>query len=88
MLIPNNYVMKLIGAKGSKIKEIAARASAAQIKILSEKKDEMNLKDCVVTINGNLKNKQEAIRIILFELEKFRHIENMHNQDFPKKYIK
>lgn len=28
-LIPNNYVMNLIGAKGSKIKEIAARASAA-----------------------------------------------------------
>lgn len=29
LLIPNNYVMKLIGSKGSKIKEIAARASAA-----------------------------------------------------------
>lgn len=47
----------MIGAKGTKIKEIAARASAAQIKILSEKKDELNLKDCVVTINGHLKNK-------------------------------
>lgn len=40
--------MKLIGAKGHKIKEIAAKSSAAQIKIMSKKKDEMNLKDCVV----------------------------------------
>lgn len=85
LLIPNNYVMKLIGSKGSKIKEIAARASAAQIKILSERKDEMNLQDCVVTINGSLNNKQEAARIILYELEKFKSMDKFNQDSFVKR---
>lgn len=62
MLIPNIFVNKLIGANGSMIKEIAAKSSGAQIKILSDKEKERKIKDCVVTVNGSLKNKQKATK--------------------------
>lgn len=48
----------------------------------------MNLKKCVVTINGNLKNKQEAGRIILNELEIFKTMdrENKHYSNRKHSY--
>ena len=37
MLIPSNYVTKLIGQKGYMIRDIIERSGGAQIKILSDK---------------------------------------------------
>jgi len=38
MLIPSGFVTKLIGAKGSMVREIASKAGGAQIKIQSDKR--------------------------------------------------
>ena len=54
------------------IREIAAKSSGAQIKIMSSKEDEKELQDCVVTIAGSLKNKQDACSIIIEQLESFK----------------
>lgn len=39
MLIPANYVTKLIGQKGYMIRDIIDRSGGAQIKILSDKQE-------------------------------------------------
>lgn len=39
MLIPANYVTKLIGQKGYMIRDIIERSGGAQIKILSDKQE-------------------------------------------------
>ncbi len=69
------------------IREIAALSSGAQIKILSNRKDERHLKDCKVTINGGLKNKQEAVKLILKNLEIFKNEDPAFNNQ-PKSYQK
>eukprot|EP01016_Furgasonia_blochmanni_P028723 TRINITY_DN3020_c0_g1_i8.p1 TRINITY_DN3020_c0_g1~~TRINITY_DN3020_c0_g1_i8.p1 ORF type:complete len:294 (-),score=29.70 TRINITY_DN3020_c0_g1_i8:619-1500(-) len=75
MLIPNNYVTKLIGAEGCMIRELAARSGGAQIKILSDKQSEKSsgLQECVVTIAGSLANKQDAACLILEQIETFKN---------------
>jgi len=73
LLIPNNFVTKLIGAKGCMIREIAARAGGAQIKILSDKQSEREVQDCVVAIAGSLANKQDAVCNILEQIEIFKN---------------
>jgi hypothetical protein len=73
MLIPNNYVTKLIGQNGSMIRELAAKSRGAQIKILSNKNTERDLRDCVVTINGSVDNKREAALLIVRQIEIFKH---------------
>ena len=75
----NSYVTKLIGRGrhkthslgGNQVREIAARACGAQIKICSSLEQEKQVQDCIVTIAGNLANKQDAICIILEALEEF-----------------
>lgn len=73
LLIPNTYVTKLIGAKGCMIREIAAKAGGAQIKILSDKQSEREVQECLVTIAGSLANKQDAVCTILEQIEIFKH---------------
>lgn len=74
MVIPNIYVTKLIGAGGCMIREIAARSAGAQIKILSNKEKERNRRatECPVSIAGSLANKQDAVCLILEQLETFK----------------
>lgn len=79
ILMSNAYVTKLIGRGkldahslgGNQVREIAARACGAQIKICSSLEQEKELQDCIVTIAGNLANKQDAVCIILEALEEF-----------------
>jgi len=54
------------------IREIAAKSSGAQIKIMSSKEDEKEEQDCVVTIAGSLKNKQDACSLIIEQIESFK----------------
>jgi len=44
LLIPVNYVTKLIGQKGYMIKDIIERSGGAQIKILSDREAERDTK--------------------------------------------
>ena len=44
MLIPSNYVTKLIGQKGYMIRDIIERSGGSQIKILSDKQSERDSK--------------------------------------------
>lgn len=57
MLIPANYVTKLIGqsnnsfyAEGYMIRDIIERSGGAQIKILSDKQEKD--RECIISING------------------------------------
>ena len=52
LLIPSNYVTKLIGQKGYMIRDIIDRSGGSQIKILSEKQSERDSKECIISING------------------------------------
>lgn len=61
MLIPNSYVTKLIGAKGSMVREIAQQSGGASIRIQSTKDSERMQKECVIVINGSVTNKLLAI---------------------------
>jgi len=72
MLIPNNFVTKLIGAKGSMVRDIAKKSMGAQIKILSDRASERELQECIVTIAGSLANRQDASCLILEQIEKFK----------------
>ena len=69
------------------IREIAAKAGGAQIKIMSDKQSErgetnpfswisfskIEHQDCVVTIAGSLANKQDAVCYILEQIEIFKN---------------
>lgn len=72
VLIPNTYVSNLIGRRGAVVRKIAARSCGAQIKILSSREQEREKQDCIVTVAGTLANKQDAVCIILEELEILR----------------
>lgn len=72
VIIENSFVTKLIGSKGSMVRDIAAKSSGAQIKILSDKESEKNFRDCIVSIAGSLSNKKEATVIILEQIEIFK----------------
>lgn len=54
LLIPANYVTKLIGQKGYMIKDIIERSGGAQIKILSDREAEKDTKECIISINGTI----------------------------------
>lgn len=54
------------------IREIAAKSLGAQIKIMSSREVEREMQDCVVTIAGSLKNKQDACALIIEQIEVFR----------------
>jgi hypothetical protein len=86
MLIPNNYVNKLIGVKGNMVREIAAKSGGARIIIISDRNKEKQLSDCIVTISGSLANKQDAACLIIQQLESFRLSAPIQNPSNP--YVK
>ncbi len=57
------------------VREIAARSCGAQIKICSDIEQEKRLQDCIVNIAGSLANKQDAVCIILEQIEEFNQSE-------------
>jgi hypothetical protein len=73
MLIPNNLVTKIIGAKGCMIKEIASKSGGAQIKILSDKYSEKDLNEIVVSVAGSERSRKEACCLITEKAELFKH---------------
>ena len=73
------------------VREIAARSCGAQIKIYSDKEQEKELQDCIVTIAGTLANKQDAACIILEQIEEFKvlvnELEKYNPELLDKKFI-
>ena len=67
------------------IKELAAKSHGAQIKIMSEKQNEHQIKDCVIRINGSLQNKQEACKLILEKIESINQNPHSTNQRYQKR---
>lgn len=68
MLIPSNYVTKLIGQKGYMIRDIIDRSGGAQIKIMSDKQAERDTRECIISINGSKENKIDAACLILEQI--------------------
>lgn len=73
MLIPANYVTKLIGqstihliVEGYMIRDIIERSGGAQIKILSDKQEKD--RECIISINGSKENKIDAACFILEQI--------------------
>ncbi len=75
VLINKVFVTKLIGAGGCMIQEIANFAKGASIKIMSNKNDEKknNLYDIPLCIAGGFYSVQDAICIIIEQMECFRN---------------
>ena len=70
MLIPANYVTKLIGqstfisyTEGYMIRDIIERSGGAMIKILSDKQEKD--RECIISINGTKENKIDAACFII-----------------------
>lgn len=72
LVIPNIFVGKLIGPKGSNVREIAAKSSGTIIKIKSNKETEKMSRDCIVKVSGSLSNRQDAACIIFEQIESIR----------------
>jgi hypothetical protein len=75
MLIPSNYVTKLIGqskidfyVEGYMIRDIIERSGGAQIKIMSDKQSERDVRECIISINGTRENKIDASCLILEQI--------------------
>lgn len=80
MLIPSNYVTKLIGQsiyrfslEGYMIRDIIERSGGAQIKIMSDKQSERDARECIISINGTRENKIDAACLILEQIECFKN---------------
>lgn len=65
------------------MREIAKKSMGAQIKILSDRKSERELQECVVTIAGTLANRQDAACLIMEQIEKFK----IGGYDFDQKVL-
>lgn len=65
VLIPSNLVTKIIGAGGCMIKEISQKAGGANIRIHSSRDMDRDLAEIVVTIEGSLSAKREAVCLII-----------------------
>lgn len=73
MLIPANYVTKLIGQstfiaylEGYMIRDIIERSGGAMIKILSDKQEKD--RECIISINGTKENKIDAACFIMEQI--------------------
>lgn len=73
VVIPANYVTKIIGAGGCMVKNIAQLANGAQIKINSEKDSKRNLREVTVAINGTIEGKYRAAHLIIEQVEIFKN---------------
>ena len=65
IVIPANYVTKIIGAGGCMIKDIAQNANGAQIKINSDKDSKKNIREVSVIINGTIEGKYRAAHLVI-----------------------
>lgn len=72
VVIPTNYVTKIIGAGGCMVKNISKEANGAQIKINSAKDAKSNLREVLVSINGSIEGKYKAAGMILEQVEIFK----------------
>lgn len=72
------------------VRELAAKSSGAQIKIMSDREKEKQFQDCIVTIAGSLKNKQDACSLIIEQLEAFRlgAPANQNSKTFDKEDVR
>jgi len=50
------------------IRDIIDRSGGAQIKILSEKQNERDIRECIISINGSKENKIDAACLILEQI--------------------
>jgi transcription antitermination factor NusA-like protein len=73
LVIPANYVTKIIGAGGCMVKNIAQLANGAQIKINSEKDSKKSIREVTVAINGSLEGKYKAAHLIIEQVEIFKN---------------
>jgi len=73
LLIPSNLVTKIIGAGGCMIKEISQKSGGANIRIHSSKDVDRDLAEIVVTIEGSLQSKKEAVCLITEQIELFKN---------------
>jgi transcription antitermination factor NusA-like protein len=73
IVIPANYVTKIIGAGGCMVKNIAQLANGAQIKINSDKDSKRNLREVIVAINGTIEGKYRAAYLIIEQVEIFKN---------------
>ena len=71
VMIPYNYVTKIIGAKGCLIKELVVK-TGAQIRVCSSKEDPYTT-DVVATIDGTNEAKLRGARAILEKVELFKN---------------
>lgn len=65
VIIPSNYVTKIIGAGGCMIKNISKEANGAQIKINSQKDSRSSIREVSVAINGPIDGKFKAAHLII-----------------------
>ena len=73
VVIPANYVTKIIGAGGCMVKNIAQHANGAQIKINSVKDSKSSIREVSVAINGTLEGKYRAAHLIIEQVEIFKY---------------
>ena len=73
VVIPANYVTKIIGAGGCMVKNIAQHANGAQIKINATKDLKQNIREVSVAINGTLEGKYRAAHLIIEQVEIFKN---------------
>ena len=72
ILIPGNYVSKLIGAKGCLIRDISNKSGGAQISILSDKKLERSIHEIMVEVSGDTKSCTNATLMVIEQIELFK----------------
>lgn len=73
VVIPSNYVTKIIGAGGCMVKNISKEANGAQIKINSVKDAKSNIREVSVAINGTIEGKFRAAHLIIEQVEIFKN---------------
>ncbi len=84
LMIPNNFVTKIIGVGGCVIREIAVKSGGALITINSDKRSEKILQNCPVKIAGALACKQDATCLLISELQTLKLANSyLFHEKFP-----
>lgn len=73
LLIPQQYVAKIIGVGGNMIKEISSLSGGAHVKIMTDKEKERSIGETVAVIIGKVEAKAEAAGLILERITAFRY---------------
>ena len=83
LLILNKHVPSLIGHNGQVVKEMVYKSRGAKINFDTKKESERSVQECSAYIFGSLAAKQDAVCIILEELNKI--IQNMSSGKFESR---